>query len=341
MRKIKFHKAYTRDVSFIMQEIWSNAFLQGAKDVFDKKINFSPIQIFYMNDGAIEVWENKKLAPWYKKELLLRNRKNIKFFRKFSGQYKKILKDLKKYWTKGKTRSREELQNFIKLTFKANEYFLVFYYSNIDSRTPEKIRKEAYKMREQDVFCENSDRFIRKSLVGIYPGLRGLEATLLSSEIDNQPNIEELKKRQRNSVMLAGEKIQIIDFETFRENNKKYCFAEYKVKNSKIIKGKVAYPGLVRGKVGIIRRKDQITEMKSGEILISPMTTPDYVPAMKKAAAIVTDEGGITCHAAIVSREMRKPCVVGTKIATKVLRDGDLVEVDAGKGVVKLLRKKK
>lgn len=69
------------------------------------------------------------------------------------------------------------------------------------------------------------------------------------------------------------------------------------------------------------------------------MTTPDFVPAMKKAAAVITDEGGITCHAAIMSRELGIPCVIGTKIATKVLRDGDLVEVDAEKGVVRILKK--
>ena len=68
------------------------------------------------------------------------------------------------------------------------------------------------------------------------------------------------------------------------------------------------------------------------------MTTPDYIPAMKKAAAFVTDEGGITCHAAIIAREMKKPCIVGTKIATQILHDGDLVEVDADKGVVRIIK---
>ena len=62
------------------------------------------------------------------------------------------------------------------------------------------------------------------------------------------------------------------------------------------------------------------------------------MPAMEKAAAFVTDEGGITCHAAIVAREMKKPCIIGTKIATKVLKDGDLVEVDAEKGIVRILK---
>jgi len=71
------------------------------------------------------------------------------------------------------------------------------------------------------------------------------------------------------------------------------------------------------------------------------MTTPDFVPAIQKAAGIITDEGGITCHAAITSRELKKPCIIGTKFATQVLHDGDLVEVDADNGVVRILEKAK
>ena len=67
------------------------------------------------------------------------------------------------------------------------------------------------------------------------------------------------------------------------------------------------------------------------------MTRPEFVPAMQKAAAIVTDEGGLTCHAAIISREMRKPCVIATKNATKVLKDGMLVEVNADHSAVRIL----
>ena len=69
------------------------------------------------------------------------------------------------------------------------------------------------------------------------------------------------------------------------------------------------------------------------------MTRPEFVPLMKRASAIVTDEGGITCHAAIVSRELNIPCIIGTKIVTKVLKDGDEVEVDADNGVVKIIKK--
>jgi len=70
------------------------------------------------------------------------------------------------------------------------------------------------------------------------------------------------------------------------------------------------------------------------------MTHPEFLPMMRKAVAFVTDEGGITCHAAIVAREMKRPCIIGTKNATKVLKDGDMVEVDAEKGIVKILKKK-
>jgi pyruvate,water dikinase len=95
---------------------------------------------------------------------------------------------------------------------------------------------------------------------------------------------------------------------------------------------------LEKEKVRILKRKDQIDEMQEGEILVSAMTTPEFVPAMQKAAAIITDEGGITCHAAIVARELGKPCVIGTKFATQILKDGDMVEVDADKGIVTIIK---
>lgn len=96
-------------------------------------------------------------------------------------------------------------------------------------------------------------------------------------------------------------------------------------------------PGVVRGTVKIVMTPADMPKMRQGDVLVAVATNPDVVPAMKKAAAIVTEQGGVTCHAAIVSRELGIPCVIGTKIATRVLRDGDDVEVDAAKGIVKKL----
>lgn len=103
----------------------------------------------------------------------------------------------------------------------------------------------------------------------------------------------------------------------------------------KEIKGMAAYPGKAKGKVKIIEISSEFNKMKRGDILVAKMTRPEFLPVMKKAAAILTDEGGITCHAAIVSRELKIPCIVGTQIATQVLKNGDLVEVDANRGVVR------
>lgn len=105
----------------------------------------------------------------------------------------------------------------------------------------------------------------------------------------------------------------------------------------KEIHGSVASKGFARGRVCLAKFSNEIDKMRDGDILVTAMTTPDFVAGMKKAAAIVTDEGGVTCHAAIVSRELHKPCVIGTKIATSVLKDGNTVEVDAERGIVRIL----
>lgn len=103
--------------------------------------------------------------------------------------------------------------------------------------------------------------------------------------------------------------------------------------------GQCASPGKARGKVSLINTVSDMKKMKLGNVLVSVVTGPDLVPAIKRASAIVTDIGGITCHAAIISRELKIPCVIGTKIATKVLHDGDEVEVDATQGVVRVIKR--
>lgn len=104
------------------------------------------------------------------------------------------------------------------------------------------------------------------------------------------------------------------------------------------IKGVPGALGSIKGTVKVLLSPKDIAKVKQGDILVSAMTTPDYILAIKKAAAIVTDEGGITSHAVIVSRELGIPCIIGTKIATRVLKDGDVVEVDANNGIVKILK---
>lgn len=137
----------------------------------------------------------------------------------------------------------------------------------------------------------------------------------------------------------------------FARTNKTIClsgkkaaeFLRRKTKTEKLnlnvsqVTGTVAYPGKVKGIVKIINSPKEMDKMRRGDILVAQTTNPNLMPVIRQAAAIATDEGGLTCHAAIVSRELKIPCVVGTKIASKFLKDGDLVEVDANKGTVKKL----
>jgi len=116
-------------------------------------------------------------------------------------------------------------------------------------------------------------------------------------------------------------------------------FLKTKVSNSKSItlKGISAYRGVVRGRVRLCLTSQQTKKMKKGEIMVAPSTTPDFILGFKKASAIVTDEGGITSHAAVVSREMKIPCLIGTKNATRSFKNGDILLVDANKEFVKLI----
>ncbi|MHB8830952.1 MAG: PEP-utilizing enzyme [Patescibacteria group bacterium] len=104
---------------------------------------------------------------------------------------------------------------------------------------------------------------------------------------------------------------------------------------SSAIYGSVANPGTAIGRVVVCKDLASIDKVQEGDVLVASMTRPEYMAAIKKAAAIVTDEGGITCHAAIVARELGIPCVIGTKVATKVFKDGMIVEVRANHGMVK------
>ncbi len=118
--------------------------------------------------------------------------------------------------------------------------------------------------------------------------------------------------------------------ETDEETKTKEETTEKKV----ILSGFGVSVGIASGIVKIVRDASELSRIKPGDVLVTRMTTPDMVPAMKKAVAIITDEGGMTCHAAIVARELGIPCIVGTKTATKEISDGSIVTVDGRKGLV-------
>ncbi|MCX6707879.1 MAG: PEP-utilizing enzyme [Candidatus Woesearchaeota archaeon] len=157
---------------------------------------------------------------------------------------------------------------------------------------------------------------------------------LLNSKINKKMYERQLVQRNEGLLWVyeGGKPSNIISGE---ESKRILQSIQQKHEEVNEIKGIAASLGKAKGRVIIVRKIDNIKNVKEGDVLVTPMTRPEHVPALKKVSAIVTDDGGITCHAAIISRELRIPCIIGTKIATKVLKDGDMVEVDADKGIVR------
>ncbi len=147
----------------------------------------------------------------------------------------------------------------------------------------------------------------------------------LVEELYGTPQDVEWAVKDKEIFMLQSRPITTI---------KKKKETKEKVATSALLEGLGASPGIAYGEAKIVADASELGKVKNGDILVAVMTTPDMVPAMKRAAAIVTDEGGLTCHAAIVSRELGCPAVVGTRRATSVLTDTMKITVDGEKGLV-------
>ncbi len=136
----------------------------------------------------------------------------------------------------------------------------------------------------------------------------------------------------------------IVSFD--KSNQKVFSGADIKIARQLIekkpaptntLEGTPIWQGKTKGEVCLILSPDDVGKMKKDQVMVCPMSDPDYMPAIRKAKAIITDQGGLLCHAAIVARELQVPCIVGTEIATKILKDGDRVGFDAYKGVIKII----
>ncbi|KKW42919.1 MAG: pyruvate water dikinase [Candidatus Magasanikbacteria bacterium GW2011_GWA2_56_11] len=163
------------------------------------------------------------------------------------------------------------------------------------------------------------------------PGLRAKLQKSVAAEFTPSGHI----KGYFEFVVLPSGEIQFIDYNRLLYTLLKDARAALP-ESAGDLTGICACPGMVEGRVRVVT--DPITaDFNDGDILVCPMTMVEYVPLMKRAGAIITDRGNILSHAAIVSRELRKPCIVGTKTATSVLRDGQLVRIDAAAGSVFVL----
>lgn len=154
---------------------------------------------------------------------------------------------------------------------------------------------------------------------------------------------KEIENRRRNGyvIVIKNSKFNLITGKSNINNliNKEGVNEPFeKIIDIKEFKGLPASRGVKRGMARVMEDALDISKFKEGEILVTYMTTIEFTPVFRKASAVVTDEGGMSCHAAIISREFSLPCVVGTKIATRVIATGDEIEVDANRGIIKIIK---
>lgn len=249
---------------------------------------------------------------------------------------KELIQIINNFKTKIKRLKKAKAKYLKRYKFSQNlllHFWILFYIAEwIDDRKRFMTIANHY----NEIFCQEiAKRFgLNIGLVKSYI-LEEFENLLLRNK---KVSLTVIKNRRRFSVQVVARK----DSWRFRESifygkQAKIIYDSiFKLADKKEIKGQVASAPVkkLEGKVQVVLDVNK-SKFKSGNILVTTMTRPEFIPLLRKAKAIITDEGGLTCHAAIISRELGIPCIIGTKIATKVLKDGDRVEVDATRGVVK------
>lgn len=334
-KKIGYEKVMTRDAPLILIAAWYKSFTTSIPKVFNFEIKF-PEPIYIYKNGAVESWRATQLFFDKLPKDMSRWTKNPKNAKRLLAEFENYIKIRKKLIAE-KAKPIKTVKNTEAVKQKKKSLF------------SKKILDKATKLRQGDTLFDDACDLIYQYLYLIakekkWP--KNLMKLFLFQEfkrlvlVKKEFNFTEIEKRKDGYAYFANQLFTKRDIKT-----------AIKIRGYKLIKqtspkvtqfkGVVASMGMARGKVKIVMNREQLNKVTMGDILVSPMTTPAYMPAMIKAAAFVTDEGGIICHAAIVSREMRKPCIVGTKIATKILNDGDLVELDTNNGVVKIIRRAK
>jgi phosphoenolpyruvate synthase/pyruvate phosphate dikinase len=342
-RQSVYEKIFTRDFSLPMLQVWYKGEAYDKKPWSNEQQAFLPYIVFVREDDTVKSYYDPRGVEWIKNHIKESIKHDKNFLDKLEKQVNEKLKPIQPIYESEISLSKNKLLEFIKNFETAYPWVEAMWWlcemsteelGNLDISSIRKLREKTTKL------SAGTDVVVRKSLVEIFPKIKDFIHVLKIEEIKTEefPKLEELKTRDKGFVFTQNKLYLNKNVDDIEKEYGILLEREDIDENVSEIKGVEAYPGIVRGKVRRVMGHKQIDLIKEGEILVSPMTMPDFLPAMEKAAAFITDEGGMTCHAAIVAREMKKPCVVGTKTATKILKDGDLVEVNANKGFIRKIK---
>jgi phosphoenolpyruvate synthase/pyruvate phosphate dikinase len=339
-----YFKAFTRSVPLAMVEVWYFGEKADPRQYTLSPQVSHPYIIFEISNGGAKIYFGRDGIEWVKKFIITERKKDSEYYKKVAARFKEEITKIQNVLFEGKALSIKEYSKFIAQIQHTWPWFeLLWWYIDLLDEMGEKDGVEMETLQDARRFGElyypNSVEVTKNTLEKAYPRLKKLVNFLTLNEAltGKLPSKEILEDRSKfycytdSRLFLGKTKEQIAEMYSIQIEPEETNLSE--------IKGMVAYPGKVIGRVRKVISKDQINHFKEGEILVAPSTLPEFLPAMKKAAALVSDEGGMISHASIVARELKKPCIVGTKNAFGILKDGDLVEVDANHAVVTVIEK--
>ena len=204
----------------------------------------------------------------------------------------------------------------------------------------EELKQKAEKFRTVTYYPDLIEHYV---IPAAKKYLTNKDVELLTLKEILAKKVEQLESRKQQRSENKKVVYQMIDEEeeiTWHENTQPIINELEGIQKNQQLQGKTAYSGKVTGIARLCLTEDPTQiNFNQGDILVTVASSPKLMPIINKAAAIIADEGGISCHAAIISRELKIPCVVGTKYATSIIKDGDKIEVNAEKGTIKILEK--
>ena len=292
-----------------------------------KKIRTTPKQVFSYKGNCSVVYRNERLTNEINNIFLNKIQNNPNFFDKFYIDSLKKYKDFKKIMKKGFLCRNELIGLFNKVSIFWPSIYAAAFIPRDESLYPENVVRKMYALRcKIHYFAYEISDLILRSLRKMYPRLNPYTLSY------------EYVKTGKNNILTS--KFFIVDDKIHQSlshlNN--ILLINPHTKNSCLIRGDVAFPGRIIGRVFVVDSISKCRRFKKGLVLVCETAYPNYISAIKKSSAIIANEGGITNHASVLARELKIPCIVNTITATKIFKDFDLVEVDANKGIVRKLK---
>lgn len=351
----KINLIFTRDFDQWVQELCRNVLVVDVQKIWGKGLSDQIVHF----DGVTSYWYRYPQDMDNIKNILINKSLNNKIFSKEKQDvFLKNVKDLKKEINLPISRIKNHKKHLNKITSLFKKIYPYYPlgifiagpwrddFLKIHGKNGQKVLKILIHSREQSEGLLKMVGLHLRAWIGpriqefgyLPEYIRLMTVKEIKNFIDNKklPSIKILKKRALGYVYIKNKIVGIGNFNKFLSACHLSVGNAVPTDDSNVLSGTVACRGkIVRGQIKKIFNSFEVSNFKVGEILVTPMTSPEYLPIMKKAKAIITDEGGLTCHAAITSRELGLPCIIGTKNATKIFKDGDIVEVDANKGIVR------